>query len=92
MEDQNKVKSAAPPHDPRLWVGYDKFNHVQAILDQNRILINEIKQNHESRDADGLMRNCNLIRELNSNMAKVVKIYGEISHTFVKTFGRRRDS
>lgn len=37
----------------------------------NRILINEISLNHEARTPEGLARNVVLIRELNSNVAKV---------------------
>ena len=36
-----------------------------------RILINEISSNHEARTPEGLARNIVLIRELNSNVAKV---------------------
>jgi hypothetical protein len=36
-----------------------------------RILINEINSNHESRTPEALARNVVLIRELNSNVAKV---------------------
>eukprot|EP00897_Mesotaenium_endlicherianum_P000167 jgi/Mesen1/10150/ME000076S09659 len=58
------------PFDPRVWPGFEKFNHVQAILDHNRLLINEINKNHEERNPEGLMRNVALIRELNHNVAK----------------------
>eukprot|EP00897_Mesotaenium_endlicherianum_P008954 jgi/Mesen1/8087/ME000434S07333 len=75
------------PFDPRVWPGFEKFNHVQAILDHNRLLINEINNNHEERNPEGLMRNVALIRELNHNVAKVVDLYGEISKIFVKHFG-----
>ena len=37
-----------------------------------RLLITEINTNHEIRTPDGLARNVHLIRELNSNVAKVV--------------------
>lgn len=36
-----------------------------------RLLITEINTNHEIRAPDGLARNVHLIRELNSNVAKV---------------------
>ncbi|MBO8590040.1 Elf4 domain-containing protein, partial [Staphylococcus aureus] len=44
------------------------FGQVQNILDQNRLLINEINQNHESKIPDNLSRNVGLIRELNNNI------------------------
>ncbi|KAK4391856.1 protein ELF4-LIKE 3 [Sesamum angolense] len=42
------------------------FVQVQKILDQNRLLINEINQNHESKTPHNLTRNVGLIRELNN--------------------------
>ncbi|KAG0489176.1 hypothetical protein HPP92_007987 [Vanilla planifolia] len=47
------------------------FGQVQSILDQNRLLINEINQNHESKTPDNLCRNVSLIKELNSNIQRV---------------------
>ncbi|ESQ36899.1 hypothetical protein EUTSA_v10002780mg [Eutrema salsugineum] len=52
----------------------NSFVQMQNILDQNRLLINEINQNHESRIPDNLERNVGLIRELNNNMRRVVYI------------------
>ncbi|KAJ0987518.1 hypothetical protein J5N97_005874 [Dioscorea zingiberensis] len=52
------------------------FGQVQSILDQNRLLINEINQNHESKVPDNLSRNVGLIRELNNNIRRVVDLYG----------------
>jgi len=31
------------------WPGFEKFGTVQTILDHNRLLIHEIKHNHETR-------------------------------------------
>ena len=49
-----------------------------------RILINEISINHEARTPEGLARNVVLIRELNSNVAKVasfpVGLYLSLHH------------
>ncbi|OAY76739.1 Protein ELF4-LIKE 3 [Ananas comosus] len=58
------------------------FVQVQNILDQNRLLINEINQNHESKIPDNLGRNVGLIRELNSNIRRVVDLYAELSAAF----------
>nr|CAD1842645.1 unnamed protein product [Ananas comosus var. bracteatus] len=52
---------------------------VGELLDQNRLLINEINQNHESRIPDNLSRNVGLIRELNSNIRMVVDLYADLS-------------
>ncbi|CAI5479163.1 unnamed protein product [Closterium sp. Yama58-4] len=72
---------------PKLIMQQQKPVQVQGLLDQNRLLIHEIKANHEARLPDGLMRNVTLIRELNSNVTKVVDLYADISRTFVRTFG-----
>ncbi|KAK9083975.1 hypothetical protein Scep_030446 [Stephania cephalantha] len=61
------------------------FVQVQNILDQNRLLINEINQNHESRMPDNLSRNVGLIRELNNNIKRVVDLYGDLSYSFSKS-------
>ncbi|KAG6418364.1 hypothetical protein SASPL_120567 [Salvia splendens] len=57
------------------------FVLVQNILDQNRLLINEINQNHESKILDKLSRNVGLIRELNNNIRRVVDLYGRLSNS-----------
>ncbi|KAJ0772286.1 putative protein EARLY FLOWERING 4 [Helianthus annuus] len=60
------------------------FVQVQSILDQNRVLIDEINQNHESKIPDNLGRNVGLIRELNNNIRKVVDLYSHLSSNFSK--------
>uniref|UniRef100_A0A2P2LAM9 Protein EARLY FLOWERING 4 domain-containing protein n=1 Tax=Rhizophora mucronata TaxID=61149 RepID=A0A2P2LAM9_RHIMU len=61
------------------------FVQVQGILDQNRLLINEINQNHESRMPDNLTRNVGLIRELNNNIRRVVDLYADLSSNFSRS-------
>nr|WCL15311.1 early flowering 4-like 6 [Diospyros sp. 'deyangshi'] len=61
------------------------FVQVQNILDQNRLLINEINQNHESKIPDNLSRNVGLIRELNNNIRRVVDLYSDLSSSFSKS-------
>lgn len=61
------------------------FVQVQNILDQNRLLINEINQNHESKIPDNLSRNVGLIRELNNNIRRVVDLYADLSTSFTKS-------
>ncbi|KAF2323615.1 hypothetical protein GH714_036329 [Hevea brasiliensis] len=61
------------------------FMQVQDILDQNRLLINEINQNHESKIPDNLTRNVGLIRELNNNIRRVVDLYADLSSNFTRS-------
>ncbi|KAJ7963240.1 Protein ELF4-LIKE [Quillaja saponaria] len=72
--------------DGRILQGFQKsFVQVQDLLDQNRLLINEINQNHESKIPDNLSRNVGLIRELNNNIRRVVDLYAELSSSFTKS-------
>ncbi|KAL8160879.1 hypothetical protein V2J09_012368 [Rumex salicifolius] len=72
--------------DSKVMQNFQKnFVQVQSILDQNRMLINEINQNHESRVPDNLSRNVGLIRELNNNIRRVVDLYADLSHSFTKS-------
>ncbi|KAK4756643.1 hypothetical protein SAY87_006770 [Trapa incisa] len=79
---------APPPKvvvDGRLLQTFQRnFVQVQSLLDQNRLLINEINQNHESRIPDNLGRNVGLIRELNNNIRRVVDLYADLSYKFVE--------
>lgn len=61
------------------------FGQVQNLLDQNRLLIHEINQNHESKIPDNLSRNPGLIRELNNNIRRVVDLYADLSNSFAKS-------
>ncbi|CAL0310737.1 unnamed protein product [Lupinus luteus] len=55
---------------------HNSFVQVQNILDQNRVLINEINQNHESKIPYNLSRNVGLIRELNNT---IIRVFGLVS-------------
>lgn len=55
------------------------FNQVQDILDQNRVLIQEINLNHVSKVPECLTRNVLLIKALNNNITKVVDLYASLS-------------
>ncbi|KAK6911877.1 Protein EARLY FLOWERING 4 domain [Dillenia turbinata] len=72
--------------DGKLMQTFQKsFIQVQDILDQNRLLINEINQNHESKIPDNLSRNVGLIRELNNNIRRVVDLYADLSTSLTKS-------
>nr|GEU57479.1 protein ELF4-LIKE 3 [Tanacetum cinerariifolium] len=60
------------------------FVQVQNLLDHNRVLIDEINQNHESKVPDNLSRNVSLIRELNNNIRRVVHLYSDLSSNLSK--------
>ncbi|MCI43777.1 protein ELF4-LIKE 4-like, partial [Trifolium medium] len=51
----------------------------------NRVLINEINQNHESKVPDNLSRNVGLIKELNNNIRRVAQLYSDLSTSFTKS-------
>ncbi|KAD4180502.1 hypothetical protein E3N88_29093 [Mikania micrantha] len=64
-------------------VGIEKsLVEVESILSENRVLISEINQNHESKIPDSISRNVGLIRELNNNIRKVVRLYSNLSSKF----------
>ncbi|KAL6878201.1 hypothetical protein ACP4OV_012371 [Aristida adscensionis] len=64
------------------------FVQVQRLLDQNRVLITEINQNHESKVPGDLSRNVGLIRELNNNIRRVVDLYADLSSLFAASSSR----
>ncbi len=67
----------------------DKLSGVQDLLDQNKLLISEINQNHELRTPDALQRNALLIRQLNKNIATVVDLYTSLT-SLVEPFGAQQ--
>ena len=70
----------------QVWQNFQtKFSQVQEILDQNRILIREINENHESKLPEMLTRNVGLIRELNGNISQIVELYAKLSNDFVQS-------
>ena len=76
---------AGPGVDTKVLHAFQtSFVQVQSLLDQNRVLINEINQNHESRAPGNLTRNVGLIRELNNNIRRVVGLYADLSASFAR--------
>eukprot|EP00249_Psilotum_nudum_P011093 c22966_g1_i1 orf=255-620(-) len=72
--------------DGMAWQKFQKnFSEVQNILNQNRILINEINLNHESKEHENLTRNVTLLRELNGNITRVMQLYTNLSGEFLKS-------
>lgn len=76
-----------PVMDRRVSSMFDSVSgQVQHLLDHNRLLINEINQNHKANVPEGLTRNVMLIRELNVNIGKVVDLYANMSTNFADAF------
>ncbi|KAK6933013.1 Protein EARLY FLOWERING 4 domain [Dillenia turbinata] len=55
------------------------FGQVQSVLDRNRVLIQQVNENHQSRIPDNLVRNVALIQEINMNISNVVSLYSDLS-------------
>lgn len=81
MEDKiiSSLANGAQIEGKFLQTFQKNFVLVQNILDQNRLLINEINYNHESKIPDNLNRNVILIKELNNNIRRVVDLYANLS-------------
>ena len=67
-----------------IWPGVQKFQDVQDIFDRNRVLIAEVNLNHHAGSSEALERNVPMLRELNSNIAKVIELYREAAECFVE--------
>lgn len=67
----------------QVWPAVKQFQEVQDILERNRVLIAEINNNHQLGTSVALERNVPLLRELNSNIGKVVQLYQEAADSFV---------
>lgn len=77
--------------DVEVWEMLSKsFIQVQSVLDQNRVLINQVNENHQSKIADNLTKNVALIREINTNISKVLSIYSDLSLNFSTIVHQRR--
>lgn len=62
---------------------------VQAILDENNVLIEEVNRNHASKIADKMVKNVGLISKINSNLLKVQSLYSDISVDFLNKVRKR---
>lgn len=93
MEDDmfSRIANGLPIDGKILQTFQKSFVQVQNLLDQNRLLINEINQNHESKIPDNLTRNVGLIRELNNNIRRIVDLYADLSSSFTKTIATSSD-
>ncbi|KAH6769100.1 EARLY FLOWERING-like protein [Perilla frutescens var. hirtella] len=69
--------------DPAAWAAFTQnFRQVQSVLDRNRVLIQQVNENHQSKAHDNLVKNVALIQEINGNISKVVSMYSNLSTNF----------
>ncbi|KAJ8437933.1 hypothetical protein Cgig2_031449 [Carnegiea gigantea] len=66
------------------------IERVQSVLDQNRALIQQVNENHQSKIPENLVKNVALIREINGNINKVVSIYSDLSVNFTDLVRQRK--
>ncbi|KAL3336169.1 hypothetical protein AABB24_032088 [Solanum stoloniferum] len=79
-------------YDIEAWETITKcFREVQSVLDQNRALIQQVNENHQSKLRDNLVKNVALIRDINSNISKVSRLYSDLSVDFCNIVHRRRE-
>ncbi|KAI4306459.1 hypothetical protein L6164_029735 [Bauhinia variegata] len=86
--------------DPEVWATLNNnFRQVQSVLDRNRLLIQQVNENHQSRLPDNMVKNVTLIQELNGNISKVASMYSDLNSNFstmsqqrTKKSSSRRDS
>lgn len=76
--------------DGEVWGNFtDSFRQVQSVLDRNRMLIQQVNENHQSKIADNMVKNVALIQEINENISKVVLLYSHLSENFSSVFHQR---
>lgn len=75
MEEDDATQN----HPESKWPGFQKLTSAQELLDQNKLLITEINQNHELKTPEALTRNAVLIKQLNNNVSRVVALYAELA-------------
>ncbi|KAL2333365.1 hypothetical protein Fmac_014578 [Flemingia macrophylla] len=79
--------------DPEAWAALNKgFRQVQSVLDRNRVLIQQVNENQQSRMADNMVKNVSLIQELNGNISKVVSLYSDLNTNFTNVCQHRSKS
>nr|GLL20935.1 protein EARLY FLOWERING 4-like [Ipomoea trifida] len=88
-EDQND--DSFEGGDSEVWNAFtSNFQSVQSVLDRNRLLIQQVNSNHQSRVHENLVENVNLIQEINGNISKVVALYSDLSTNFSSAFNQQR--
>lgn len=76
--------------DSEMWTNFNhSFQQVQSVLDRNRVLIQKVNDNHQSKIHDNLVQNVSLINEINGNITKVVSLYSDLSVNFSNVVHQR---
>ncbi|GAB4831944.1 hypothetical protein Ancab_005960 [Ancistrocladus abbreviatus] len=82
---------SAEDSDSKAWNEFAKiFSEVQSVLDRNRVLIQQVNENHQSKIPDNLVKNVSLIQEINGNISKVVSLYSDLSTNFLSLFHQQQ--
>ncbi|XP_059291722.1 protein EARLY FLOWERING 4-like [Lycium ferocissimum] len=69
--------------DSEMWNTFsNNYRQVQSVLDRNRLLIQQVNENHQSRTHDSMVQNVGLIQELNGNISKVASLYSDFNTDF----------
>uniref|UniRef100_A0A7N0TSY5 Protein EARLY FLOWERING 4 domain-containing protein n=1 Tax=Kalanchoe fedtschenkoi TaxID=63787 RepID=A0A7N0TSY5_KALFE len=77
--------------DPAIWGPLDKnLRQVQSVLDRNRVLIQQVNDNHQSKIPENMVKNVALIREINDNVSRVIRMYSDLAGDLSRAFHRSR--
>ncbi|CAK7325858.1 unnamed protein product [Dovyalis caffra] len=86
----NKNRNKEDEVDAEVWATFNNsFRQVQSVLDRNRVLIQQVNDNHQSRIPDNMVKNVALIQELNGNISKVVGLYSDLNSNFSFAYQQR---
>ncbi|MCD7452482.1 Protein EARLY FLOWERING 4 [Datura stramonium] len=78
--------------DSEIWNTFsNNYRQVQSVLDRNRLLIQQVNENHQSRTHDSMVQNVSLIQELNGNISKVASIYSDFNNEFTTMVHQRKN-
>ncbi|KAF5770155.1 putative protein EARLY FLOWERING 4 [Helianthus annuus] len=81
-EEQNSEESKA------LWTTFtDSFREVQSVLERNRVLSQQVNENHRSKNHESMVSNVALIQDV----SKIVVMYADLSVNFSTVFHQRGD-
>uniref|UniRef100_A0A5B7C3U6 Protein EARLY FLOWERING 4 domain-containing protein n=1 Tax=Davidia involucrata TaxID=16924 RepID=A0A5B7C3U6_DAVIN len=86
-QEEDEENNGEGQGDTEVWGTFtESFRQVQSVLDRNRVLIQQVNENHQSKIHDNLVKNVALIQEINGNISKVVSLYSDLSVNFSSLF------